>query len=109
MIVPDSAVTAGVGAISAAIAAAITHFLSRPKQDADVHATIAAGAGAAVDTISDVLEHLRVELDQARQEIAKLREENKALRASITSLNAKIDQLQKVEQVLIDEGRSRFG
>ena len=87
--------TAIVATLAAAFAAVISHLLSRPKQTADVNATIAAGAGAAVDTITDVLEHLRRELDEAREEIEKLREENRALRLSINQLNSRIAQLDR--------------
>lgn len=103
MVIPDSGVAAVIAALSAAFAATVTHFLTKKKQDADVNASIAAGAGAAVDTIADVLDHLRLELDQARKEIAKLREENAALRKSITSLSRKIGELQAYEQQRLDK------
>lgn len=102
--VPDGGVTAIIAALSAAFAAVVSHFLSKPKQNADVSGSISEAAGNAVDTITDVLEHLKVELEEARQEIVKLREENAALRKSIASLTLRIDQLQKMEQDRFGEG-----
>ena len=87
--------TALVAALASLIAATMTHIFGRQKDRADIHATIATGAGLAVDTITDVLNEVRQELEQARMEIEELRRDNLQLRHSLALLNVRISDLHK--------------
>lgn len=86
-------ITAVVATLSASLAAIITALLSKPKQKADAHMSIATGASTAVDAITDVLEQVREELEEARLEIQQLRTENAQLRESVALLNMRITDL----------------
>jgi cell shape-determining protein MreC len=91
-------ITAVVAALASLVAAAMTHSFARTKNKADVHASIASGAGLAVDTITDVLEQVRQELEDARIQIEALRSENGELRRSIALLNMRISDLSKAAE-----------
>jgi TolA-binding protein len=88
-------ITAIVAAMASLVTAVLTLAFGRPKDRADIHATIASGAGMAVDTITDVLEQVRQELEEARKEIEALRKDNAQLRQSLTLLNMRLNDLQK--------------
>lgn len=94
--------TAVVAAAASLITAVTAHVFNRSKTKADVHSSIATGAGLAVDTIADVLEQVRQELEEARlaledarREIASLREDNASLRKSVAMLNVRLNGLDK--------------
>jgi cell shape-determining protein MreC len=89
----ESLTTLIIGLLAAPIAAIITWTLSRPKQRADVHNSMMTSASAAVDTISDVLNEVRHELEEARQEIAALRMENQSLHQMVIDLRAQVSEL----------------
>lgn len=93
-------IVALVAAAAAIVSSVLTQIFLRGTRRADIHTTIAAGAGVAVDTIKDVLEEVRAELEEARQEvestrkeIKELRAENEELRNSIALLNLRISEL----------------
>ena len=90
--------TALIVAATSFVTAVVTLMVGRPRDRADIHATIASGAGLAVDTITDVLEQVRQELEEARialnearTQIEELRKDNAALRQSVALLNVRIN------------------
>ena len=94
--------TAAIAAAASLVAAFMTHLFGRSKNRADIHATIATGAGLAVDTMSDVLEQVRQELEEtrrelmaARAEIEELRKDNAQLRQSVAVLGVKVSEVHK--------------
>jgi chromosome segregation ATPase len=96
------AVTAAIVATTSFITAVVTMIAGRSKDRADIHATIASGAGFAVDTITDVLEQVRQELEEARlalnearMQIEELRRDNASLRQSVALLNVRINKINK--------------
>lgn len=89
------ALTAIIAALSALFATIITALVSKPKQRADAHMSIATGASTAVDAITDVLDQVREELEEARKEIQQLRTENAQLRESVALLNMRISELHR--------------
>jgi hypothetical protein len=102
MEINNPAVTAIFVAAASFVTAVITLMFGRPKDRADIHATIASGAGLAVDTISDVLEQVRQELEEARialnearLQIEELRKDNASLRQSVALLNVRLNKINK--------------
>lgn len=98
MLTPDTMLAFIVGLVAAPIAALITFASTKPKNKADVHASMVNSAHSAVDTITDVLEQVRQELEEARialnearTQIEELRKDNAALRHSVALLNVRIN------------------
>ena len=89
----DALIALIVGLLAAPVTAVVTWSLARPKQKADVHSSMMSSASAAVDTIADVLNEVRVELEEARGEIAALREENQSLHKMVIDLRKQVAEL----------------
>lgn len=89
----DALIALIVGLMAAPVTAVVTWILARPKQKADVHSSMMTSASAAVGTISDVLNEVRIELEEARGEIAALREENQSLHKMVIDLRQQVAEL----------------
>ena len=89
----DAFIALIIGLLAAPVTAVVTWGLARPKQKADVHTSMMSSASAAVDTIADVLNEVRVELEEARGEIAALREENQSLHKMVIDLRKQVAEL----------------
>jgi chromosome segregation ATPase len=84
-------VTLIVGLLATPIATMVLYLTNRKKTNAESQAAIAVGATNAVEAITSVLESLREELDQTRKEL--------------TDASAKIEELRKVNEILVNENR----
>jgi hypothetical protein len=87
---------AAISALPVALATAwVTWWLSRRKEQAQTHSTIADGAETAVGTILLVMQELRREMQEINAEAELLREENKRLRAMVLKLERRVEELLK--------------
>ena len=81
--------------VLAPITAAVTWWLSRRKEVAVTHATVAEGASTAVATILEVMKELKHEIAELTNEAEILRRENERLRRLVAELEHKIQQIMK--------------
>jgi len=81
--------------VLAPITAAVTWWLSRRKEVAVTHATVAEGASTAVATILEVMKELKCEIAELTREAENLRSDNERLRRLVIELEHRIDRLMK--------------
>lgn len=96
----DGILAVAVAVIAYPMVAAVTAWTQRRRTAAETTEKVSGAAARAVESLSEVLNRLEVELEETARELGELRKENAALRDDVQRLTVHNDQLRSDVQRL---------